>query len=335
MQQSCHLVDRKILFAKARIDDTVKTLDKQAVLLVAEHGRTNLLWLLAKLLTKNLTLVEQLQNASHEQLRAERLGNVSIGSRLCSFEHILVSTEGCEENDGDMTRLKTVLQTFSKLEAIHSRHHHVAYYQVDIQLLCHGNTRLAIRSHLQVETALQFREQELTYIVVVFYQKNGTTVERSRWCRRHSISCFFFLSVPLLCQIGLQDRAVLYQEVGSLVAVFLQRYRDHKDRTSALVLLISYLAMMRPHKFMGKMESYAKALARITALHESAEELFSLLLRNAHSRVSHTDGHHIREREAYRDGSLGRGVLEGVGQKIEHHLVYHLLVEEHRMCRLR
>ena len=109
MQQSCHLVDRKILFAKARIDDTVKTLDKQAVLLIAEHGRTNLLWLLAKLLTKYLTLVEQLQNASHEQLRAERLGNVSIGSRLCSFEHILVSTEGCEENDGDMTRLKTVL----------------------------------------------------------------------------------------------------------------------------------------------------------------------------------------------------------------------------------
>ena len=93
--------------------------------------------------------------------------------------------------------------------------------------------------------------------------------------------------------------------------------------------------MMRPHKFMGKMESDAKALARITALHESAEELFSLLLRNAHSRVSHTDGHHIREREGYRDGSLGRGVLEGVGQKIEHHLVYHLLVEEHRMCRLR
>ena len=89
--------------------------------------------------------------------------------------------------------------------------------------------------------------------------------------------------------------------------------------------------MMRPHKFMGKMESDAKALARITALHESAEELFSLLLRNAHSRVSHTDGHHIREREAYRDGSLGMGVLEGVGQKIEHHLIHFLLVKIHQI----
>ena len=229
-----------------------------------------------------------------------------------------------------MTRLKTVLQSFGKLEAIHSWHHHVAYYQVDIQLLSHGNTRLAIRSHLQVETTLQFREQELTDIVVVFYQKNGTTVERSRWRRRHSIGCFFFLLVPFLCQFSLQDRAVLYQEIGSLVAVFLQRKRDHEDRSSSLVFLIGYLAMMRLHKLMSKMQSDAKALARVTALHESAEELRPLLLRNAHSRVSHTDGHHIREREAYGDASLSWGVLEGVGQKIEHYLVYHLLVEEHR-----
>ena len=74
--------------------------------------------------------------------------------------------------------------------------------------------------------------------------------------------------------------------------------------------------MMRPHKFMGKMESDAKALARITALHESAEELFSLLLRNAHSRVSHTDGHHIREREGYRDGSLAGVYLKALDKRL-------------------
>ena len=86
-------------------------------------------------------------------------------------------------------------------------------------------------------------------------------------------------------------------------------------------------SMVNLHQLVSKMQTDAKVLARITALHETAEQLGLLLLRYSYTGISHSDYQFsLLESEANHYPALHRRIFKGIGKQIKHHLVHLLLV---------
>ena len=111
-----------------------------------------------------------------------------------------------------MAGFKLILESLGQFEAIHPRHHHIAYHQVEVFFLRHGQAHLPIGSHLEVKATFQFRSQEVAHIIIILYQQDGLAIERLiRIC--FLLLLLFILRIYHSIHRRNQYRIVLYQEV--------------------------------------------------------------------------------------------------------------------------
>ena len=310
------------------------------VLVRGADGGTHHIGVVRKLLAQLISLLDELEGARQEQLQAEGLGDERIGTRLDGIQVALGRTHRREQNDGDVARVKVVLELAGQLEAGHSGHQHIADNQVGIVGAGALQTRQTVRSGLDLEVLAHLLFQHCTHIVIILDDKHFAGVERLGG--KHQFGLLLF--AVLLGRGGRCELLLLQQGVvdDQKILLFVERgiggQRDREDRAAALVLSEGNRTLVNIDQLVRQMLTHTHAAPREATLHKAFEELVLLLFGDAHTRIRDGDDELFRsfvhlDREA--DRTAVGGVFEGVGEQIIGDFIQIALVDKHLVGGLR
>ena len=118
-------------------------------------------------LAQLLTVGKQRGDVGKQQVGAERLCHVYVGTGLQSFDALLLAAACCKQQHGNVTCCLVLLKTGAEGESVHYGHHHVRHYDVGHALHRELQSALSVGSFYNIIAVEQQRAQISTHIGVV------------------------------------------------------------------------------------------------------------------------------------------------------------------------
>ncbi len=151
-----------------------------------------------------------------------------------------------------MTCIKIILQFPGYLKTCHPRHQHITDDQISIIRACTFQSRRTIRLDHNFKILSHFFLQELTYIVIIFYNKYFPLIKWCSW-KFHSpflCQCFFCKNSRMMYFLLFQQHIMGDQEIFFLINRNISRQTDCKYGPAPFIFSVDYRTFVHTHQFM-------------------------------------------------------------------------------------
>ena len=176
-------------------------------------------------------IINEIVYREMEFLQTERFCQISISSQLDALQTVADFRFGSEHDDRHMTDIGITLDVLKQRDTIHLRHHHIAYYQVEIVRKQLVQCFLAIVADYKAIPVAQFRLEITADFDIIIYQQDFT-VSASR------ISLLFLFGFPVV-RINLIILEMLFTQR--------QFYDETGTARSVLSVACCHIATMKPY----------------------------------------------------------------------------------------
>ena len=119
-----------------------------------------------------LTVGKQRGDVGKQQVGAERLCHVYVGTGLQSFDALLLAAACCKQQHGNVACCLVLFKTGAEGESVHYGHHHVRHYDVGHALHRELQSALSVGSFYNIIAVEQQRAQISTHIGVVVHDEH-------------------------------------------------------------------------------------------------------------------------------------------------------------------
>ena len=267
----------------------------------------------------------------------ERLDQVVVGAAFETVEGRFGAGAGRDQQHRGVAKLFVLAQLGEHAETVEHGHHHVADDHVGLELSRHPERDFAVFGYRHFAVDRQQARQVAAHVGVVVDDENlggpiavgldcGIVVGPGRFHARQP--------APRLLEVRLGPHARA-APVGDWVdrgGRGPTRHRDGETRSGAELALHRDVAAVEPHQFIDQRQADAGALERspdtLGGPKETLEDLVHFVGCDAEAGVAHAEEIGVVVAGLQRDGDLSLfGVLECVGEQVEHHRLPHLDVD--------
>ena len=275
-------------------------------------------------------MFEQLVDVQFEEIHAEWLLDIVIGSAFAALYFVLVSQSRGEHHHGQVMRLVVFLDSLAELVAVHHGHHHVGNHQVGHVVVDDFQRLLAVFSFQNAVVGLQLFAEEAEKVRVVVDQEQ----------RGALLPVVVVGSSGNFGRDGGRHRVVVVQGLDISFAFRFQLLCgqcDREQRTATFVVFHGDCSAEHLCIFPCQVEPDATALMclAVFCLIEPFKKVRLVHVADAGSIVGHADEHLLAVVETHGDvdASFQRCELVSVGQQVGHHAVDLALVKRHDQMR--
>ena len=231
-----------------------------------------------------------------------------------------------------MTGRDILLHEAAKLQTVHHRHHHIAYYQLGNIFLCHSQSLLTVLCFHHIILPGEYRPQIRPHARIVIDYQYKRTIAVIILATGHDRQVL--LRNDIFHGIVVDElRISLYQRLFvQLFIIARLRVGDSKgeDATLARLTFHTDCATVQVYIRLDDSQSDASSSHRIGCLIETLKDMLCVIARHSLSIISHRDGiYTVGMLQADDDSTLGWSILYGIGHEIEEYVCNLLPVCNH------
>ena len=275
--------------------------------------------------------VQQIGNGATQDIHIKRLDDIGIGTRLQSFELILIAVLRCQQDNGDEVGIGVHLQLRAELVTIHLRHHYIADHEVGTRAEHLAECLLAIGAGRHLILLPKFVLEIVADLVVVLDNHESDGAVAGSRLLYHLLFEFLHQAVHLRrLHIDLGSLSFEHQLLG--IQMSLAQRDGHHELAALLQVMRLDRTMMELHKRARQVESDAST--HVTVVHgrgtliETLEDLLELLFGDLLAVVADGDmSLLVVVRQADHDLTTRRRELKGVGEDIDDDLIKLLAID--------